>query len=342
MKSSRSVFSVVINHTLGSIAVFSFTICLYLLAPNQVSGQCPAGYKIEVSNVCSCNNIPSKPTAKGMPADDRKYITVKVTASPAQNWTVKDITGLYSTSSPPAPADPILLTPGTALNDAGAGMYTLDAIRLTTTGFWVQVTNGSCDLDIMVSTPDPCAKPEICDGMDNDCDGQIDEDGACCSNNGLLEVDIDPDGTPGNGDEYTLYVHPTDNSTGVQWGPTGVDIPGLPNIGLLVNALQDFNGDSNTQAIVDALGNNNGTPYAAKICADLEANGCDNWHLPSVGEINAMYAQLGPGGNNNFANGIYWTSTEIVGAAAYDPDFSNGTFYGDLKFQSRRVRCVRK
>ena len=32
-------------------------------------------------------------------------------------------------------------------------MYTLDALRLTTKGYWIQVTNGSTDLDIQVGNP---------------------------------------------------------------------------------------------------------------------------------------------------------------------------------------------
>ena len=62
-----------------------------------------------------------------------------------------------------------------------------------------------------------------------------------CSTNDLLAVSVDPDGIAGNGDEYTLYVHPVDQITGapengnigIQWsedetgvGPEGEVISG--------------------------------------------------------------------------------------------------------------------
>lgn len=55
---------------------------------------------------------------------------------------------------------------------------------------------------------------EICDnGIDDDCDGDVDEaDSDCenCSTAGLLKVTVNTGST-----SYTLYVHPTDNSSSI-------------------------------------------------------------------------------------------------------------------------------
>ncbi|MBK6930263.1 MAG: hypothetical protein IPH12_05140 [Saprospirales bacterium] len=99
----------------------------------------PGNCGISVPNFCFCNAT-----------DGRAPVTVKMSAPSGQNWTVKVVMGLYLTSSPPAPAAPTPMPVGTALTDIGGNMYTLDGIRLTTKGFWVQVTNGSSDFDIMV------------------------------------------------------------------------------------------------------------------------------------------------------------------------------------------------
>ena len=94
---------------------------------------------IAVPNFCTCNA-----------PDGRAGVTVKISAPSGQNWTVKAMTGLYAATSPPAPAAPVPMPVGTPLTDIGGNMYTLDGIRKTDKGYWVQVTNGSTDFDVMV------------------------------------------------------------------------------------------------------------------------------------------------------------------------------------------------
>lgn len=297
------------HHLLG----FILGLFLLSLAPGQGFGQC-AGYKISAPDACTCDD-PSGRTA----------VRIVVKGAPGETWTVKHIIGLYDQMSPPPPAAPALISTGTQLFPTGLDSFYLDALRLNNNGYWIQVTNGTCDLDIMVGNSDPCAK-------------------------NLLPVSIDPDGTPGSGDEYTLYVHPTDNSTSIEWHDLGdppvgspFNIPGLPDINDETVALADFNGEANTQAIVDAIGDNGGRPYAAKLCADLVYNGCDDWYLPSIGELNAMHQQLGVGGNANMRF-TYWSSTEgrgIVYVWLYT--FFKGEPEIDLKYTVQyRCRCVRK
>ncbi len=94
---------------------------------------------IAAPNHCVCEN-----------PDGRAPVTVSVSALPGQNWTVKDVIGLYSTASLPPPAAPTPLMVGTPLNYTGNNTYSLDALRLNDKGFWVRVTNGMTDLDIAV------------------------------------------------------------------------------------------------------------------------------------------------------------------------------------------------
>ena len=144
---------------------------------------------------------------------------------------------------------------------------------------------------------------------ETDCDDTIyDLDNSCACVEGELEVTL-PDGS-------ILYVYPTDNSPGIMWGQFGNDIDALQNITSSVfppdpaAANTDFNGAGNTALIVAELGDFNNGNYAANLCAQLSSEtGCE-WYLPAAGELNAMYQQLGPFPNNNFANAIYWTSTE--------------------------------
>lgn len=156
----------------------------------------------------------------------------------------------------------------------------------------------------------------------------------------LLQVTL-PDGA-------TLYVYPTDNSTGIPWGDNALDISVLPNITLTSEANMDYNGEFNTQAIVGHQGNYNNGVYAAKLCAEWQAFGFDDWYLPSAGELNAMYQQLGPtdngyGGSGNMPTGFYWSSSEGDEFNAWVQYFVVGDQGFGVKDSSGfRCRCVRR
>ncbi len=100
---------------------------------NATPGVC----EIDVPNFCAC-------------ADPGGFtvVTIKITAPAGQNWTVKEVIGLYGTTNPYPQ-----VTVGTPLNYIGGNMYTLDAARSNIHGFYIKVTNGFTDLDIMVGNP---------------------------------------------------------------------------------------------------------------------------------------------------------------------------------------------
>lgn len=98
---------------------------------NATVGAC----NIDVPDFCSCN-APGEFT----------QVTIKINAPDGQNWTMKAVTGLYSAPNVP-------LAVGTPLMPIGGNMYTLTALRDNAKGYWVQVTNGSTSLDIMVGNP---------------------------------------------------------------------------------------------------------------------------------------------------------------------------------------------
>ncbi len=74
----------------------------------------------------------------------------------------------------------------------------------------------------------------------------------------------------------------------VKWG----ELPRNPQTQFLVPVPQlgvDIGtGKDNTTKIVNHIGNNNGEPYAAKMCYDLVQNGKDDWYLPSREELYSL------------------------------------------------------
>lgn len=100
-----------------------------------------------------------------------------------------------------------------------------------------------------------------------------------------------------------LYIHPTHNASGIQWGGNGTEITSGNGAESLTN------GALNTSAIVAQLGDNEGVPYAAKVCDTLSAFGYTDWYLPATGEWYTLAEKMdsigGPTGS------IYWGSYEV-------------------------------
>ena len=126
-----------------------------------------------------------------------------------------------------------------------------------------------------------------------------------------------------------LYVHPSDNSSGIAWGSA------LTNTG----ATPYTDGASNT-SILSLLG---GTT-AAKLCDNLSAFGYDDWYLPSKYELDAVYKQSYLMDNLEQISGyLYWSSTENDNDDAWTQRLDYGGPRPVIKdTPDIRVRCIRK
>jgi hypothetical protein len=126
----------------------------------------------------------------------------------------------------------------------------------------------------------------------------------------------------------TLYIHPTDNGTGVQWGC----------VGIVTGATDDWNGRANTTLIV----NNCTAPTAGHLCDNLTAFGFSDWYLPANNQLDCMRNNATAIGG--FANTGYWSSTEgasFLSANARMRTFPSGLSGVSSKSNSHNVRCVR-
>jgi hypothetical protein len=87
-------------------------------------------------------------------------------------------------------------------------------------------------------------------------------------------------------------------------------------------------GKGNSRKILQTLGKPEfgGVPYAAEVCHKLELNGYNDWYLPSVEELLAMYQVKDLIGG--FGDRAYWSSTEFNGENAYR------VFFGDVPYVS--------
>lgn len=125
----------------------------------------------------------------------------------------------------------------------------------------------------------------------------------------------------------------------VPWSNISTEIRG--------SAQSNINGAGNTVAIMMQAGH---TSSAARHCADLGYGGYDDWYLPSITELNDVYANRGVIDTTALANGgevfvgdYYWSSTEEVGGNdALQKDFDTGSQGGDDKGSSTgSVRAIR-
>ena len=129
----------------------------------------------------------------------------------------------------------------------------------------------------------------------------------------------------------TILVAATSDLGQLDWGCLNQTIAGA-------NGSAIGTGESNTAAIVAA-----GCGGAAAACQGLTLNGYSDWYLPSIDELNAMYAlktQLG-------LSGTYWTSTQSCGfssnfyASVIDmADGSNPCGYRTFNNRVRPIRTV--
>jgi hypothetical protein len=127
-----------------------------------------------------------------------------------------------------------------------------------------------------------------------------------------------------------LVCAPSDQSADAMWGCYG------QFIGLTSTAFGM--GNFNTTAIVS---NCDEDDTAARLCNELVFNQYDDWFLPSINELNAMFSILKKNGLGNFANVVYWSSSEINANRSWAVGFGNGVSVEANKAAGYRVRAIR-
>jgi hypothetical protein len=139
-------------------------------------------------------------------------------------------------------------------------------------------------------------------------------------------------GDPGYiaGETHGLIVAPADQGATVPWYNGAYVVTGAKGTSLGA-------GKANTEAIVAKQGPGN---YAAKLCADLEIGGYDDWFLPSKDELDKIYDNKRAIGG--LAEQRYWSSSEADVNNAWPQNFANGYQYHLYdKYYEIRVRAVR-
>ena len=177
-------------------------------------------------------------------------------------------------------------------------------------------------------------------------------------NDGSIYAGLTPDGN------VPFYAAAADAPGGYayRWGQNaaytwpGINQPGLQdcaNVGPVYPEVADTGGGCQTGEYntgILAAAADAGAPYqAALYCHDLTAHGHDDWYLPAINEMSAVYDELYLNGNKGLfppggPNGVvFWTSSERGAqhgwAYRVDRDEEGGTNKNDPSFA---VRCFRK
>lgn len=140
-----------------------------------------------------------------------------------------------------------------------------------------------------------------------------------------------------------LVAAANDQSTGVAWGCSSIDLNGDDNT--IAPELDGIgNGQANTSAIVNLCTESG---IAAKLCNDLVLNGYSDWFLPSRDELNLMYQNIGFGATasneniGNFSASLYWSSSERDASNSWVREFAGGFELLNGKIAFLSVRAVR-
>jgi len=131
-------------------------------------------------------------------------------------------------------------------------------------------------------------------------------------------------------EDKILEVFPHDHDIRLPWGPPN-NASGAVSIG---------NGIANTIEIVRKYGDWNHGNYVARVCANLNAYGSNDWYLPSRNELMQLYHKRHQ--IDGLSSGLYWSSTDDAwGSEAQMVDFSSGIVLFQAKNNLANVRCVR-
>ena len=132
-----------------------------------------------------------------------------------------------------------------------------------------------------------------------------------------------------------LIAAPTDQATVndfPEWGCIGTAISGADGLILGTGAQNTIDIENGCATL--------GT--AADICSNLILGGFSDWFLPSIGELETMYLNIGSGSNiGNFVSTKYWSSSEIDDLYAWNWEFSSGYQDYNSKSSNKYVRAIR-
>jgi hypothetical protein len=148
------------------------------------------------------------------------------------------------------------------------------------------------------------------------------------------------------GIEKGLIASLVNLSFGVEWTTGAYDTTTVPGVG----ALSQYNGSSNTSAIVAQTGAPATLSYAAGATAIYTGGAFTDWYLPALGELTLLFnvstvlnkVLEAAGGYDLISNGTYyWSSTEVDDNSAFAKSFLFGTVTGFFKSSNYAVRAVR-
>ena len=147
------------------------------------------------------------------------------------------------------------------------------------------------------------------------------------------------------GTENSKFVMaPTYNSSGANWGDTGLAISGIVTSEGVTEAQKDYAGELNTDKIIAQLGID--VAQAAKYCRNYTFKNGNKGYLWSAGEAmnaianqNAINVAMRKIGGRSMTYG-YWTSTQVNANKAWMYDMNNSIFFQDYKYNEIPVIAV--
>ena len=133
-------------------------------------------------------------------------------------------------------------------------------------------------------------------------------------------------------DKCSFIIDKTNSNDSIQWGGYGTDVPGLSNITNNTEVKLDYDGNSNTDKIISALGSSE--DIAAGWCRSKSINiGGENrkGYLPALGEWQTAYnnksqvdSALSKIGGTAMLTGYHWASTECSSDSAWRLSWGRG------------------
>jgi hypothetical protein len=266
-------------------------------------------------------------------------INSTIVASAAPNGYLSDNTDCNDTDAAINPATVWFIGVDTDGDTFFGSTTSLTQCEFPGTGY-VIAAPATLDCDDSLATgssinPDAIEVPA--NGIDDDCDGQVDEATVGELREGGIVFWVDPaDNTHGKVCALSDYL------TVVEWvGPSyfGLDLINVPNVTSFPPAgsgAEIGDGESNTNWILDDCP----IAYAALAARSLGPE----WFLPSAKELNEMYIHKttleAVSGFSAFSS-FYWSSTEYDNDFAWVQSFGGGSQVNYNKTNAGHVRAVR-